>query len=122
MWSRAGLNVSGNTVGAEARFTVETFSAGRGDLDITVINPDGRQEKVRNCDLPLHEPLCLSVGTTGPLSDMAGIRPIFPQIIPDYIGSLEYLRKEEPLEVADARFLFIYSSDVLPVSQPTVKG
>ena len=66
MWSRAGLNVSGNTVGAEARFTVETFSAGRGDLDITVINPDGRQEKVRNCDLPLREPLCLSGGRLDP--------------------------------------------------------
>ena len=42
-----GLNAAGNTVGAEARFTVETFSAGRGDLDITVVNPDGQQEKVR---------------------------------------------------------------------------
>jgi len=41
-----GLNVKGNTVGAEARFTVETFSAGRGDLDVTVVNPDGQQEKV----------------------------------------------------------------------------
>ena len=44
----AGLNAKGNTVGAEARFTVETFSAGRGDLDITVINPDGQHEKVGN--------------------------------------------------------------------------
>ena len=43
-----GLNAKGNTVGAEARFTVETFSAGRGDLDVTVINPDGQQEQVRN--------------------------------------------------------------------------
>ena len=41
-----GLNAKGNTVGAEARFTVETFSAGRGDLDVTVVNPDGQQEKV----------------------------------------------------------------------------
>ena len=43
-----GLNAKGNTVGAEARFTVETFSAGRGDLDVTVVNPDGQQEKVGN--------------------------------------------------------------------------
>jgi len=41
-----GLNAKGNTVGADARFTVETFSAGRGDLDVTVVNPDGQQEKV----------------------------------------------------------------------------
>jgi len=42
-----GLNAKGNTVGAEARFTVETFSAGRGELDVSVINPAGQQEKVR---------------------------------------------------------------------------
>jgi len=41
-----GLDAKGNTAGAEARFTVETFSAGRGDLEVTVVNPDGQQEKV----------------------------------------------------------------------------
>jgi len=46
MCASVGLNVKGNTVGAEARFTVETFSAGRGDLEVTVVNPDGKQEKV----------------------------------------------------------------------------
>ena len=50
MCANEGLNAKGNTVGAEARFTVETFSAGRGDLDVTVVNPDGQQEKVRNRD------------------------------------------------------------------------
>jgi len=45
-----GLNAKGNTVGADARFTVETFSAGRGDLDVTVVNPDGQQEKVLHCE------------------------------------------------------------------------
>jgi len=43
-----GLNAQGNTVEAAARFTVETVSAGRGDLEVVVINPDGQQEKVRN--------------------------------------------------------------------------
>jgi len=43
-----GLNAQGNTVEAAARFTVETVSAGRGDLEIIVVNPDGQQEKVRN--------------------------------------------------------------------------
>jgi filamin len=41
-----GLDAAGNTVGAQARFTVETFSAGRGDLEITVINPNGVKEPV----------------------------------------------------------------------------
>jgi len=46
MCVNAGLNAKGNTVGAEARFTVETFSAGRGELDVSVINPDSQHEKV----------------------------------------------------------------------------
>ena len=33
-------------MGAPARFTVETFSAGRGDLEIIVLNPDGKVEQV----------------------------------------------------------------------------
>lgn len=41
-----GLDVSGNNVGAPARFTVETFSAGKGELDVTVINPNSIQEPV----------------------------------------------------------------------------
>jgi len=39
-----GLNPTGNSVGAPARFTVETFSAGRGELEIVVVNPAGKQE------------------------------------------------------------------------------
>ena len=31
---------------APARFTVETFSAGRGDVSIHVLNPDGVSEEV----------------------------------------------------------------------------
>jgi len=42
----SGLDASGNSVGAPARFTVETFSAGKGELDVTVINPNGIQEPV----------------------------------------------------------------------------
>ena len=34
----------GNTVGAPARFTVETFSAGRGQVEVIVINPKGQKE------------------------------------------------------------------------------
>lgn len=39
-----GLDANGNSVGAPARFTVETFSAGKGELDIDVFNPNGLQE------------------------------------------------------------------------------
>jgi len=44
-----GLEDKGNTVGAQARFTVETFSAGRGDLEIIVVNPNGVKETVLSC-------------------------------------------------------------------------
>lgn len=40
----AGLEPFGNTAGNPARFIVETFSAGRGDLAVTVLNPRGVQE------------------------------------------------------------------------------
>ncbi|KAK3102524.1 hypothetical protein FSP39_011943 [Pinctada imbricata] len=40
-----GLEPKGNQVGAPARFTVETFSAGKGSLEITVLNPKGQKEK-----------------------------------------------------------------------------
>ncbi|ESO10099.1 hypothetical protein HELRODRAFT_72745 [Helobdella robusta] len=40
-----GLDAAGNSVGAPARFTVETFSAGRGELDIAVTNPNGVKEQ-----------------------------------------------------------------------------
>jgi len=39
-----GIEPTGNAVGAQARFTVETFSAGRGDLEIIVVNPNGVTE------------------------------------------------------------------------------
>lgn len=42
----AGIEPTGNSVGAPARFTVETFSAGRGELEITVLNPKGGKETV----------------------------------------------------------------------------
>ncbi|XP_056000448.1 filamin-A-like isoform X18 [Ostrea edulis] len=39
-----GLEPKGNQVGAPARFTVETFSAGKATLEITVLNPKGKKE------------------------------------------------------------------------------
>ena len=42
----AGLEPIGNTAGNPARFMVETFSAGRGDLTVTILNPRGVQEPV----------------------------------------------------------------------------
>lgn len=41
-----GLEPKGNQVGAPARFTVETFSAGKGSLEVTVLNPKGKKETV----------------------------------------------------------------------------
>lgn len=41
-----GLEPKGNQVGAPARFTVETFSAGQGSLEVTVLNPKGKKETV----------------------------------------------------------------------------
>jgi len=46
MLTCAGLEPVGNTAGNPARFIVETFSAGRGDLTVTVLNPRGVQEPV----------------------------------------------------------------------------
>ncbi|XP_059165585.1 filamin-A-like isoform X3 [Physella acuta] len=43
-----GLEPTGNQVGAPARFTVETFSAGKGSLEIIVLNPKGAKE---NCEV-----------------------------------------------------------------------
>jgi filamin len=40
-----GLEPKGNQVGAPARFTVETFSAGAGKLEIIIINPKGQNEE-----------------------------------------------------------------------------
>ncbi|XP_052286873.1 filamin-A-like isoform X5 [Dreissena polymorpha] len=48
-----GLEPKGNTVGAPAKFTVETFSAGKGSLEIMVLDPKGKQatcESVFNND------------------------------------------------------------------------
>lgn len=42
-----GLEPIGNTAGNPARFMVETFSAGRGDVSVVVLNPRGVQEPVR---------------------------------------------------------------------------
>jgi len=42
----AGIEPVGGTVGAERSFTVETFSAGRGQLLVTVTSPLGTQEPV----------------------------------------------------------------------------
>ena len=49
----AGLEAAGNTVGTPARFTVETYSAGRGQLEVVVLNAHGIRESVRQCFLLL---------------------------------------------------------------------
>ncbi|CAL1528168.1 unnamed protein product [Lymnaea stagnalis] len=41
-----GIEPTGNQVGAPARFTVETFSAGKGSVEIIVLNPKGAKENV----------------------------------------------------------------------------
>ena len=41
-----GLEPKGNQVGAPARFTVETFSAGKGSVEVTILNPKGAKEQV----------------------------------------------------------------------------
>lgn len=41
-----GLEPKGNQVGAPARFTVETFSAGKGSVEVTILNPKGSKEQV----------------------------------------------------------------------------
>ena len=40
-----GIEPTGNCVNAPARFTVETFSAGRGEIEVLVMSPQGQQEK-----------------------------------------------------------------------------
>jgi len=47
-----GIEVVGGSVGAKRSFTVETFSAGRGDLQVTVTNPQGVVEPVRTSVCP----------------------------------------------------------------------
>lgn len=41
-----GIEPSGPIVGAPANFTVETFAAGKGNVEVTVLNPSGGQEQV----------------------------------------------------------------------------
>uniref|UniRef100_A0A182QT66 Calponin-homology (CH) domain-containing protein n=1 Tax=Anopheles farauti TaxID=69004 RepID=A0A182QT66_9DIPT len=41
-----GIEPTGPTVGAPANFTVETFSAGKGNVEVAVHNPNGNPEKV----------------------------------------------------------------------------
>lgn len=41
-----GIEPTGPVVGAPANFTVETFSAGRGNVDVVVENPNGQKEPV----------------------------------------------------------------------------
>lgn len=41
-----GLELNGNMVGAPARFAVDTFNAGKGNLDIIILNPKGQREPV----------------------------------------------------------------------------
>ncbi|CAL8084394.1 unnamed protein product [Calicophoron daubneyi] len=43
-----GLQPKGNAVGNPARFTIDTFSAGRGQVEVIVLNPKGQREP---CDV-----------------------------------------------------------------------
>jgi len=57
-----GIESAGGVVGATKSFTVETFSAGRGDLQVRVTNPLGTVEPVRLSVCPSVCPsVCLSV-------------------------------------------------------------
>jgi hypothetical protein len=42
-----GIEPNGPVVGAPANFTVETFSAGKGQVEVAVENPAGKLEPVR---------------------------------------------------------------------------
>ena len=46
-----GIEPTGNCVGAPARFIVETFSAGRGEVEVIIINPSGQQEQVNEIEI-----------------------------------------------------------------------
>lgn len=63
-----GLEPAGNQVGAPARFTVETFSAGKGELDIQVINPKGQNVPVSPLLLLFIGRLFCSTSSTSSLS------------------------------------------------------
>lgn len=41
-----GIEPKGNRVGQLAKFTVESFSAGKGDLEVLVLDPKGKQATV----------------------------------------------------------------------------
>ncbi|CAH8505758.1 unnamed protein product [Schistosoma turkestanicum] len=45
---KSSLEPHGNTVGNPARFTIDTFSAGRGAVEVIVLNPKGQREP---CDV-----------------------------------------------------------------------
>jgi filamin len=42
-----GIEPSGNHVDAPAKFHVETFAAGKDNVEVIVINPKGQRERVR---------------------------------------------------------------------------
>ena len=42
-----GIEPTGNLVDAPTKFTVETLTAGHGDVDVSVINPKGLKEPVK---------------------------------------------------------------------------
>ena len=42
-----GIEPTGNHVDAPAKFHVETSAAGKGNVEVIVINPKGQKEKVR---------------------------------------------------------------------------
>jgi hypothetical protein len=41
-----GIEPTGNLVDAPTKFNIETFTAGQGDVEVTIINPKGQKEPV----------------------------------------------------------------------------
>jgi len=52
-----GLEPTGNVVGAPARFMIETLGAGKGDIEVVVLNPKGQPEK---CEVVFNNDRALS--------------------------------------------------------------
>jgi hypothetical protein len=64
-------------VGAPARFTVETFSAGKGSLEVTVLNPKGQKENVSTGTKDSTDYLPLAFSFFVELIDVYSFEPFF---------------------------------------------
>lgn len=69
----AGIEPTGNMVKQPARFTVDTISAGQGDLMVFVEDPEGNKEEVCRRMLPppsASQGACQGPGTVPPFSPL----------------------------------------------------